>query len=63
MSEFLFIRLKKSKFNRKPEHVATVKALGLHRLNSYVIKKATPQIRGMIKKIEYLLEVKDVNSS
>lgn len=57
--KFLFIKLKRSKYNRKPEHVATIKALGLHKINSYVIKKETPQIRGMINKVKYLLEVKE----
>ncbi|MFQ6070262.1 MAG: 50S ribosomal protein L30 [Candidatus Aminicenantales bacterium] len=34
-----------------------VKGLGLRKLNSVVIKRDSPEIRGMIKKIPHLLEV------
>ena len=35
-------------------------ALGLIKMNKTVIKNDTPQIRGMIKSIEYLLKVKEM---
>jgi len=35
----------------------TVKALGIKRLYQSVIKKDTPQIRGMIKRVGHLLRV------
>jgi large subunit ribosomal protein L30 len=38
----------------------TIKALGLGRPNWSVVKQDTPQIRGMIKKVLHLVEVKDV---
>ena len=56
----LKITLKRSPIGRKPRHQATAKALGLRRLNYTVVKTDTPQIRGMINKIAYLLEVEEV---
>jgi len=40
-----------------PKHRATLKALGLRRINHTVTKRDTVQIRGMIKKISHLVEV------
>ena len=36
---------------------ATIKALGLSKINQVVEKDATPQILGMIKKVSHLVEV------
>ncbi len=41
-------------------HKATVKGLGLKRINQMVVLEDTPCIRGMISKVSYLLEVKKV---
>lgn len=38
----------------------TIKALGLGRPNWSVIKKDTPQIRGMIRKVYHLVKVEEV---
>ncbi|MEE9224805.1 MAG: 50S ribosomal protein L30 [Bacteroidota bacterium] len=38
----------------------TIEALGLGRPNWSVIQKDTPQIRGMIKKVEHLVRVETV---
>ena len=38
---------------------ATIKALGLRKINQVVEKDATPQILGMIKKVSHLVEVVD----
>lgn len=52
------ITLKKSLIGRKKDHIATVNALGLRKIGHTVEHEDTPQIRGMIKKVDYLLEVK-----
>ena len=39
---------------------ATIKALGLRRINHSVEKELTPQIEGMIKKVEHLVEVENL---
>ena len=42
-------------------HKRTIKALGLGRPNRSVIKTDTPQIRGMINVVKYLVKVEEVN--
>ena len=56
----LKIQLIKSPIGHKPKAKATILALGLKKLNHYVIKKDTPQIRGMIRKISFLINVSEV---
>ena len=41
-------------------HKRTIKALGLGRPHYSVIKKDSPQIRGMIQKVIHLIRVEDV---
>ncbi len=57
----LRIRWKKSAigYNRKQRKV--VEALGFHSLNGVVEHRDTPQIRGMIMKINHLLEVEEIS--
>lgn len=52
----LSITLRKSRFGRLPSHAATLKGLGLKRINQTVILEDTPCVRGMVHKISYLLE-------
>ena len=53
----LKIQLTKSPIGHKPKAKSTILALGLKKLNHSVIKKDTTQIRGMIKKVEFLINV------
>ncbi|ETA81092.1 MULTISPECIES: 50S ribosomal protein L30 [Youngiibacter] len=55
----LKVTLKKSLIARKKDHIATAKALGLSKIGKTVEHNDTPQVRGMIKKIEYLLSVEE----
>ena len=36
---------------------ATIKALGIRKLNQVIEKEATPQILGLVRKLTHLLEV------
>lgn len=54
------ITLKKSPIGRKPNHRATVEALGLRKLHQSVEKELNPMIQGMINTISYLLEVEEI---
>lgn len=56
----LNIKLVKSIIGRKQDQIATVKALGLKKLNSEVQQEDTPQIRGMIQKVSHLVDVKEI---
>ncbi|MEM1127853.1 MAG: 50S ribosomal protein L30 [Bacteroidota bacterium] len=38
----------------------TIKALGLRKINHSVVHEDTPQIRGMINKVQHLIQVDEV---
>ncbi len=47
----------KSSIGRLPKHRATLKGLGLRRINHTVELEDTPSVRGMINKVNYLIKV------
>lgn len=51
------VTLVKSVIGRVESHRATVKGLGLRRMHHTVELEDTPQVRGMINKVNYLLKV------
>lgn len=51
------ITLIKSFFGRLPSHRATITGLGLKRINHTVELVDTPEVRGMINKVAYLLKI------
>jgi large subunit ribosomal protein L30 len=51
------IKQVKSAIKRPAVQKATIKALGFSKLNQVIEKEATPQILGMIKKVQHLVEV------
>ena len=53
----LSVTLIKSFYGRLPAHRATVNGLGLKRINHTVELQNTPEVRGMINKVSYLLKV------
>lgn len=50
------VTLVKSLIGTKESHRATVRGLGLRRLNSSAELQDTPAVRGMINKVSYLLK-------
>ncbi len=50
------VTLVKSIIGTKQDHRATVRGLGLRKLNSSAVLEDTPAVRGMIHKIAYLLK-------
>ncbi|BBD76676.1 50S ribosomal protein L30 [Hydrogenophilus thermoluteolus] len=51
------VTLVRSLIGTRQDHRATVRGLGLRRLNHTVELPDTPQVRGMIRKVGYLLKV------
>lgn len=48
----------------RPESLRrVVKGLGLTRVNRSVTRKNTPEIRGMVEKVKFLLHVEEVGES
>jgi large subunit ribosomal protein L30 len=54
------VTLVKSTNGRLASHKACVRGLGLRRLHHSVLVEDTPENRGMINKIAYLLRVEEV---
>lgn len=51
------VTLVKSVIGTKRDHRATVRGLGLRKRNSSALLEDTPAVRGMIKKVNYLVSV------
>jgi len=56
----LKVTLLKSRFHRKPSHAATLVGLGLRRRHQSVTLVDTPETRGMIASVNYMVEVEEV---
>lgn len=54
------VTLVKGLMGRKPNQVATVKALGLNKRNSSVVREENDAINGMINTIRHLVKVEQV---
>ena len=54
------ITLVKSINKAKEKQVATIQALGLKKIGSFVKHDDTPQIRGMINKVSHLVSVEEI---
>jgi large subunit ribosomal protein L30 len=61
MASKLKIRQVRSAIHRSGMQKKTLVALGIRRLNQTVVHNDHPCIRGMVKKVEHLLEVEEVN--
>jgi large subunit ribosomal protein L30 len=57
----LKITWKRSSIGSSEDQKATIRALGLKKLNDEVIHDDTPVIQGMIFKVQHLVEVTEVN--
>ena len=62
MMEQVKITLTRSLIGYPQDQRATVKALGLGKINSTVVKNDTPTICGMIHKVEHLVKVEKVEA-
>jgi large subunit ribosomal protein L30 len=57
------IRQVKSGICTPPSHRETLRGLGLRRIRHTVERQDTPAVRGMIKKIQHLVEVVEEKAS
>ena len=60
MTTRLEIKQVKSEIGSPRDHRGTLRALGLKRINHTVVHDDTPVVRGMVRKVAYLLEVREV---
>ena len=61
MARKLKITQIKSASGHKQDQVATVRALGIRRMQQTVEHNDTPQIRGMVFKVRHLVKVEEKN--
>lgn len=54
------ITLVKSPIDRPERQKLTLKALGLNKTNSNKEVEATPQILGMVRKVEHMVKVEEI---
>jgi large subunit ribosomal protein L30 len=57
----LRVTQRRSVIDRPRRQKATVRALGLHRINDSVVKEDRPEIRGMIETVRHLVDVEEVS--
>ncbi len=50
----------KSAIGYSVRHKATIRTLGLRRLNQSVVHEDTPTVRGMLSKVNHLVRVEEV---
>jgi len=58
--KMLKVKLVKSMYGRGKKHMSCIKGLGLRRMHHTVEVEDTPAVRGMINKVNYLLEWEQV---
>ena len=56
------ISLVKSTIGSVQSQIASIKGLGLRKLNSYSILDETPEVLGMINKVKHLIRVEELKS-
>lgn len=61
MAKKLKITLVRSTIGQKPAKRATVRSLGLKKINSCVEHEANPAIEGMIVSVSHLVKVEEMN--
>lgn len=57
MSSTITVKLTKSVNGRLKNHIACVRGLGLRRIGHVVTLEDTPSVRGMVNKVNYMLEI------
>jgi len=57
----LKVTQKRSAIGVKPQHRETLRSLGLKRIGDIVVKEDRPEIRGMVKAVDHLVAVEEVD--
>ncbi len=61
MAKELKMTLKKSVIGSTKKIRATVVGLGLTKMNKTIIRKDTPEIRGMLNKVQHLVSMEELS--
>jgi large subunit ribosomal protein L30 len=60
MAETITFTLVKSSIGSTQKIIATLTGLGLTKMNKTVTRKDTPEIRGMLRKVEHLVRIEEL---
>ena len=58
----LRVTQRRSLIGHPRDQKATIRRLGLHRINDSVVKDDRPEIRGMIEKVRHLVTIEEVDA-
>ncbi len=58
-TKLLRITLMKSAIGYSVRHKDTIRALGLHRLHQTVVHEDSPSLRGMLLKVNHLVQIEE----
>ena len=58
-TKLLRITLMKSAIGYSVRHKETIRALGLHRLHQTVVHEDSPSLRGMLLKVNHLVQIEE----
>ncbi|HHU36901.1 MAG TPA: 50S ribosomal protein L30 [Treponema sp.] len=61
MAKKISVKLIRSTIGQKPKVTATVRSMGLKKINSTVEHEATAPILGMVAAVAHLVEVKEIS--
>ena len=61
MAKKIRVTLVKSTIGQKPAKVATVRSLGLKKINSTVEHEATDAIKGMVASVSHLVKAEEID--
>jgi large subunit ribosomal protein L30 len=61
MASKIRVRQVRSAIGRQEKQKRTLRALGIHRMHQTVTVENNPCMRGMVKKIEHLLDIEEIN--
>ncbi len=59
MAKTIKVTQTRSSIGRLPKHKATLRGLGLRRINHTVELEDTPCVRGMVNKVYYMVKVEE----
>jgi large subunit ribosomal protein L30 len=61
MAGSLKITLVRSTIGQKPKTRATVRSLGLRKINQSTERPNTPDVRGMVSRVRHLVDVEEIS--
>jgi len=61
MAGSLRITLVRSTIGQKPKTRATVRSLGLRKINQSTERPDTPDVRGMVTRVQHLVDVEEIS--